>query len=259
VENSDYAPVNPLLMDGKTVLVTGASSGIGRETAILLSQLKARVVLVGRDLKKLEETRTNMSGSDHLVQAIDLTGGDLIPGWLRQITVETGPMAGLVHCAGIHQAIPLRVLTAEKVDEVMRTNVTGAIMLVKAFRQKGCCAKPASIVLMSSVAGIVGQSAVSAYSASKAAICGFTRSAAMELAPEGIRVNCIAPGSVPTRMTDTLRDKLTPEQFIAIESSHPLGLGMPRDIAYASAFLLAETGRWITGTTLVVDGGFSAH
>jgi NAD(P)-dependent dehydrogenase (short-subunit alcohol dehydrogenase family) len=251
--------LNPFAMKGRTILVTGASSGIGRETAILLSQLEARVVLVGRDVKRLEETRTNMSGNDHLVQSIDLTRGDLIPGWLRQTASDTGPIAGLVHCAGIHQSIPLRVLTAEKVDEVMRTNVTAAIMLVKAFRQRGCCTRPARIVLMSSVAGIAGQSAVSVYSASKAAIGGFTRSAAMELAPEGIRVNCIAPGYVSTEMTAALRNKLTPDQFAAMESSHPLGLGTPRDIAYASAFLLAETGRWITGTTLVVDGGFAAH
>jgi len=248
-----------MLMDGKTILVTGASSGIGRETAILLSRLKARVVLVGRNPERLEETKERMTGVNHLVEPFDLTAGDLIPGWLKQIASGTGPLSGLVHGAGVHQAIPLRVLTAGKVEEVMRANVTSAIMLVKAFRQKGCCSRPASIVLFSSAAGLAGQPSVSVYAASKAAIIGFTRSAAMELAPEGLRVNCIAAGYVSTPMTEGLRDKLTPEQFEAIEKSHPLGIGTPLDVAHAAAFLLAQTGRWITGTTLVADGGFTAQ
>ena len=255
----DGVPANPLLMQGRTILVTGASSGIGRMIAIVLASLQARVVLVGRNAGRLAETRQCMAGSDHLVEPFDLTGGDLISGWLKKITAETGPLAGLVHCAGIHQAIPLRILTSEKVDEVFRANITSAIMLVKAFRQKGCCSRPGSVVLLSSVAGLTGQPAVSAYAASKAAIAGFTRSAAMELAAEGLRVNCIAPGYVATEMTAALREKLTPEQYKAIEASHPLGIGTPLDIAYAAAFLLGDTGRWITGATLVVDGGFTAQ
>lgn len=259
VEPLDGLPSNPLLMEGATVLVTGASSGIGRMIAVLLSSLKARVILAGRNTKRLEETREQMAGSGHLVEAFDLTALDLIPGWVKRIAGETGPIAGLVHSAGIHQAIPLRVLTSEKVDEVLRANVSAAIMLVKGFRQKGCCSSPASVVLLSSVAGLTGQPAVSVYAASKAAIVGFTRSAAMELAAERVRVNCIAPGFVATEMTAGLRQKLTAEQYKAIEASHPLGIGTPLDVAYATAFLLSETGRWITGATLVVDGGFTAQ
>jgi NAD(P)-dependent dehydrogenase (short-subunit alcohol dehydrogenase family) len=259
MENRETIPGNPLSLQGRTVLVTGASSGIGRETAILLGTLQARVVLVGRNLQRLEETRERMTGVDHRVESFDLTAAGLIPGWLKQLTTQTGPFDGLVHCAGIHQAIPLRVLSFEKIEEVLRANVASAMMLVKAFRQKACYVRPASLVLLSSVAGLVGQSAVSGYAASKAALIGFTRSAAMELAAEGVRVNCIAPGYVASEMTEGLREKLTPEQFKAIEVSHPLGIGTPRDVAHAAAFLLADTGRWITGTTLVVDGGFTAQ
>jgi NAD(P)-dependent dehydrogenase (short-subunit alcohol dehydrogenase family) len=250
--------INPLLMQGRTVLVTGASSGIGRETAILLSELEARVVLAGRDRSRLHETLERMQGSDHRVEAFDLADADAIPAWIKQMVAAIGPFHGLAHCAGIHQPIPLRMITAAKVEELMHVNVTSAIMLVKAFRQKGC-SQTASLVLLSSVAGMAGAPAVSGYAASKAALIGFARSAAMELAGEGLRVNCIAPGFVATEMGQQLRDKLPPGQDEAIERMHPLGIGQSRDVAHAIAFLLADTGRWITGTTLVIDGGYTAH
>jgi NAD(P)-dependent dehydrogenase (short-subunit alcohol dehydrogenase family) len=251
--------VNPLLMQERTVLVTGASSGIGRAAAILLSELEARVVLVGRDLPRLEETRSLMQGSGHVVEAFDLTNADAIPDWLKQIVVQTGPLHGLVHSAGIQQTIPLRMTTAAKIEALMRVNVTSAMMLVKAFRQKGCTVRNGSIVLLSSVAGIAGQTAISAYSASKAALMGFARSAAVELAPDGLRINCIAPGYVETEMAIQFREQLPPGQFEMIGRLHPLGIGKPLDVAHSIAFLLADTGRWITGTTLVIDGGYTAH
>jgi NAD(P)-dependent dehydrogenase (short-subunit alcohol dehydrogenase family) len=250
---------NPLSMQGRRVLVTGASSGIGRETAILLSELDATVIIAGRDAKRLEETRGRMQGSGHRVESFDLTAADAIPAWLRQIALEAGPIHGLVHCAGIQHMIPLRVLTAAKAEELMHTNFTSAVMLVKAFRQKGCSEPCSSIVLLSSVAGLKGLPAISVYSASKAALIGFGRAAAMELASEGIRLNCVAPGYVATEMAESFREKLTPEQFEAIRRMHPLGIGKPRDVANAIVFLLADTSRWITGTTLVVDGGYTAQ
>ena len=141
----------------------------------------------------------------------------------------------------------------------MRVNFTTAVMLVKAFRQKGCCSRGSSVVLLSSVAGLTGRPAISIYAASKAALIGFSKAAALELAPEGIRVNCVAPGYVATEMWGDVSETLTGEQFEAIRAMHPLGIGNPRDVAYPIAFLLAETGRWITGTTLVVDGGYTSH
>ena len=246
-------------MSGKTVLVTGASSGIGRETAILLSIMGATVVLTGRDTGRLEETLSRMAGDGHKVEPFDLGDVDAIPAWIKRIASQTGPLHGLVHSAGIQHTIPLRVLSAAKLEEQMRTNFTSAVMLLKGFRQKGCVAPRSSVVLLSSVLGLAGQPAVSVYSASKAALIGFARSAAVELAGEGIRVNCVAPGYVETEMAGEIRTKMTPEQFEAISRLHPLGLGTPGDIAHSIAFLLSEAGRWITGTTLVVDGGYTAH
>jgi NAD(P)-dependent dehydrogenase (short-subunit alcohol dehydrogenase family) len=248
--------VNPLSLQGKTILVTGASSGIGRETAILLSELDAKVIIGGRDVKRLEETRELLYGSGHRVESFDLAAAESIPGWIKQIAVETGPLHGLVHSAGIQHTIPLRVLTATKTEELMHTNFTSAVMLVKGFRQKDCCVKGSSIVLLSSVAGLKGKPALSVYSASKAALIGFGRAAAMELAVEGIRLNCVAPAYIKTEM---VQEQFTAEQLEALGRMHPLGIGNPRDVANAIAFLLADTGRWITGTTLVVDGGYTAQ
>jgi NAD(P)-dependent dehydrogenase (short-subunit alcohol dehydrogenase family) len=135
--------------------------------------------------------------------------------------------------------------------------VTSAMMLVKAFRRSGCALSGSGIVLFSSVIGMVGAPGLSIYSASKAALVGFTRSAALELSAYGLRINCVAPGIVKTAMVGRSLEE-TQEQYEIMKSKYPLGLGCPRDVAYAAAFLLADTGRWITGTALVVDGGYSA-
>ena len=251
--------VNPFDMQGRTVLVTGASSGLGRETAILLSELNARVALSGRSRERLEETLSQMSGEGHRIEPFDLNETDAIPDWIKRIAAETGPLGGLAHCAGVVTTIPVQAASTSRIESLMRTNVTSAMMLVKAFRRSGCALSGSGIVLFSSVMGMVGAPGLSIYSASKAALVGFTRSAALELAAYGLRINCVAPGIVETAMVDRSREATqTQEQYELMKSKYPLGLGCPRDVAYAAAFLLAGTGRWITGTALVVDGGYSA-
>jgi NAD(P)-dependent dehydrogenase (short-subunit alcohol dehydrogenase family) len=250
---------NPLDMQGRMVLVTGASSGIGREIAILLSELNARVALSGRSRERLEETLGRMSGEDHRIEPFDLNETDAIPDWIKRIATETGPLGGLVHSAGVVTTIPVQAASTARIESLMRTNVTSAMMLVKGFRRTGCAQRGGGIVLVSSVMGIAGSPGLSIYSASKAALIGFTRSAALEMAASGLRINCVAPGTVETEMTRRAREMTqTQEQYELMKSKHPLGFGDPRDVAYAAAFLLAETGRWITGTTLIVDGGYSA-
>ncbi len=249
----------PLDLEGRAVLVTGASSGIGRETAILLSSLNARLVLAGRDRERLDATLAGLAGSGHRTERFDLAALDEIGPWLKQLCAGTGPLHGLVHCAGVHGVAPLQAQSAKGLEEILRINVSSALLLAKAFRQRGCCARDSSIVFMSSAAGLAGAPATSAYSASKAAVCGLTRSLAVELARERIRVNCIAAGFVMTEMTAPIRQALSEDQFRAIEQMHPLGLGSARDVANSIAFLIADTGRWITGSTLVVDGGYTAH
>ena len=141
----------------------------------------------------------------------------------------------------------------------MQTNWSAAWLLAKGLRQPGVHSKPASLVYISSVVGMAGQPGLSAYASSKGAVLALTKALAMELAGEGIRVNAVVPGYVETEMAQNLEKILSGDQMEAIRRMHPLGIGTALDVAHAIAFLLAETGRWITGTSLVVDGGYTAH
>jgi 3-oxoacyl-[acyl-carrier protein] reductase len=246
-------------LKGSTVLVTGASSGIGRETAVLLSSLNARLVLVGRDRERLGQTLSDLSGEGHIIAPFDLALTEEIRQWFASLASDLGPMNGLVHAAGKQLTMPVRFVTPQATDELLRTNLSSAIMLSRAFCQKHCHTATSSVVFISSVVGLVGRSDASVYGASKAALIGLSKSLAIELAPERIRVNCVAPAFVQTELLDEVREMMTQDQYKALEDLHPLGFGTARDIANAVVFLLADTGRWITGSTLVVDGGYSAR
>ena len=251
--------INPCDLTGETVLVTGASAGIGRECAVLLSQLGAKVLLVSRRTEGLREALALLDGSQHSVHAFDLTDVDGIPSWMKGIAGEHGPLSGVVHCAGIQQTIPLRALTEQSMESVFRINVKSGLALARGFRQRGVYEQRSSIVYISSVMGVVGASGRSVYSASKGAITGMTRSLAMELVAQGIRVNCVVPGLVRTEMFDDLEKAMTQAQIAEISAMHPLGLGNPIDVAHAISFLLSPMSSWITGASLVVDGGYTAR
>ena len=246
-------------MTGHTVLVTGASSGIGRGTSRLLSELGARIILVARNRERLEKTASALAGADHQVEPFDLTMVDEVPVWLKQGADRWGLIDGVVHCAGVEATVPLKSWSATLSDHVMKINVYASLALAKGFRQQNVHKRPGSIVFVSSVAGLVGVMGTSTYSASKAAVVGLTRSLALELVRDGIRVNCVAPGIVQTEMVEGASHLFTEQQMAAIAALHPLGIGLPRDVAHAIAFLLGPASSWITGTTLVVDGGYTAQ
>ena len=252
--------INPLDLTGMTILVSGASSGIGRSIAIYLSQLGAKLILVGRNPERLAAARAQLAaGPEHLVEAFDLSQADAIPGWLREVAAKSGPLHGIVHSAGMMMPKPLKLLTDADFTKTMAVNVGAALALTKGFRQKGVCAPPGSVVYISSVMGLVGQPGISVYSATKGALGSLARSLALELAREQIRVNCVAPAMVKTEMLEDFKARLTEAQFAEQMRAHPLGLGEPEDVASATAFLLSKAARWITGTTLVVDGGYTAQ
>lgn len=251
--------LNPLDLRGRRVLVTGASSGIGRETAILLSRLGAGVLLVARDRQRLGQTLNELEGTGHAIEERDLGQYEGIPGWMLSLARSHGGLDGLVHCAGLMVTAPMKTMEAAQVEAMWRVNVMAGLWLAKGYRQAGVNASGGSIVLIASVAGLVGQPAIAAYSGSKAAVIGLTRSLAMELARQRIRVNCIAPGLVATRMSQDFGASLTAEHYAAVQREHPLGMGEPGDVANAVAYLLSPMAKWVTGTTLVVDGGYTAH
>ena len=250
---------NPMALDGRTVLVTGASSGLGRAISILVSKLGWRVVLVARSEHRLAETMSLLDGGEHRVEPFDLNQLDAIPGWMKKLASEVGALDGLVHSAGLHATLPLRVLKPSRLDELMKVNVSAAMALTKGFRQRGVRAEQGSVVYLASVAALAGSAGNAGYSATKGALVSMCRSLAVELATEQIRVNCLAPGWVPTELAAKAESKLEDAQLQAISDMHPLGLGRPDDVANAAAFLLADTGRWVTGQTLVIDGGYTAH
>jgi len=253
------ARTNPLDLTGRMVLVTGASSGLGIAVAQQLAALGARVILTARDPGRLEAAQLTLLGSGHAVEAFDLSAPDTLVPWMMQLAQRHGPLHGAVHSAGTMITRPLRMLNGADCDNLMRLNVTAAAALAKGFRQKGVNASGGSIVFLASIMGLVGQPAQSLYSATKGALIAMTRSLALELAREKIRVNCVAPAVVEAGMSSQLKNASTPEQWAKIVAQHPLGLGRPEDVAHAVAFLIADTSRWITGTTLVVDGGYTAQ
>ncbi|MGA2865737.1 MAG: SDR family oxidoreductase [Verrucomicrobiota bacterium] len=249
---------NPMDLSGKLLIVTGASSGIGRETCRCLSELGARVILVARNREKLAEVAVALAGKDHRIEPFDLTHSDEIPEWLEGIAKSLGPLDGVVHSAGVFKMRLIRDWSLAETDAMMRINLYPCFALAKGLRRRNCHRPGASLVFLSSIAGIKGQPALAIYTATKAAIVGLTRCLALEFAPDGVRVNCVAPALVQTEMADTLLGSMTADQMAKLAHSHPLGLGKPRDVANAIAFLLADTSRWITGTTLITDGGCTA-
>lgn len=250
---------DPIGLAGRTIVVTGASSGIGRSTAVLASERGARIVAVGRSADALRATRDLLSGEGHEQLVLDVTSTDaLLPAFL-DIVDRGGPLDGLVHAAGIHAATPLRTLTAAQTARIFDVNVTSALMLCKAFRHRKVRGPDPGIVLLSSAVGLVGEAGVSVYAASKAAVASLAQSLALELAREDIRVNSVAAGIVETPLTDRLRATVGDERWRRIGEAHPLGIGTADDVAQAAAFLVSPAARWITGTSLVVDGGYTAQ
>jgi NAD(P)-dependent dehydrogenase (short-subunit alcohol dehydrogenase family) len=245
-------------LSGKHIFITGASSGIGRATAILLSQLNASLTITGRDSSRLLQTYELLkTPGNHFYKEIDMSSVDFAQA-LLEISRDRGRISGLVHCAGIHEVTPLASLNLDKVNQVISTNVLSTFEILKHFSKRQHLESKSSFVFLASVAGFLGQPGISAYSASKGALIGLVKSVALELARQGTRVNAVAPGVVETEMTERLSSKMTDEQFQSVKNMHPLGIGRAEDVANAIAFLLSEKSNWITGTTLIVDGGYSA-
>lgn len=246
--------------NGRRILVTGASAGIGRACAIALAGLGARVVANGRNEERLAETLAALPGKGHCVAPFDLSDSDQIPGWIKGLATDGGPLAGVAHCAGTQSSKPVRSVDTAYFDQVMRANLLSALALARGLRQKGCCdAGGGAIVLVSSVAAFIGQPGNVVYSASKGALVSAARGLAMELLRDNIRVNCVAPAMVETEMMERFRQTTTAEQFERIREAHPMGFGKPEDVAAAAAFLLSDAARWINGVCLPVDGGYLAQ
>lgn len=248
---------NPMNLSGKHVLVTGASQGIGAAVAVKLSQLGAKISLVARNEKKLNDRLDTLKGKKHNIFPFDLTNIEDIEQLVTQIVSEAGTLNGLVHCAGIADFRPIAMNTHSFIHNVMLINFYAYIELLRCCSKKKNFVPPASFVAISSAAAQVGEKSKLAYCASKSALDSATRCAARELSSKGIRVNTVAPSFIKTEIyeqyiasvgDDSLEQSILAKQY--------LGIGEPIDIANAVAYLLSDAAKFITGTAFVVDGGY---
>lgn len=249
---------NPYSLHGKTILVTGASSGIGRAVAAESSKLGARLILVSRRKVELEETLSLLAGCNHEIVVADLDMGESLCGWMQEVADRIGKISGLVHSAGVSATLPLKATSQDEYRKLMAINLDASYWLIKAFRQKRVHDMYGSVVLMGSVSGTMGTAGLTAYCASKGALIALAKAAALELVADNVRVNVISPAWVRTTMVDKAWRYLTPNNKQRIEAAHPMGLGQPEDVAYAAVYLLSDASRWVTGVNLPVDGGYTA-
>lgn len=249
---------NSSLLSGRRILVTGASSGIGRDTAKLLSACGATLIVTGRDRDRLNDTLTSLEGKGHHAEAFNLAGGDDISDFLKAITGDDRPLTGIFHAAGIELIRPVKLSKASQFDDVFASSVKSALALARGASMRGVMDDGGSLVFMSSVAAQRGQTGMSVYSAAKGAMDAMVRSLSVELAPRRIRANSIAAGAIATEMHQRLIRGSTEEGVQSYEGRHLLGFGETIDVAQVAVFLLSDAARWITGATWAVDGGYLA-
>lgn len=229
---------NPLSLSGKRILVTGAASGIGRGTSVLLSKLGAEVILIDQNEEGLIRTDQSCESKSYCL-VINLTDFSEIKMKILEFAKNYGKISGIVHCADISYISPLKTITETKYLEVLRINTFAALELSKVFSDKNVrMGVNDTIVFISSIYGCVGSSANVGYSMSKFALHGITKSLAIELASKKIRVNCIAPGFVKTNMLESLNGRFADIDYVEnLTKLHPLGLGNPIEIANLVSFL----------------------
>jgi len=243
---------NPFSLSGKTILVTGASSGIGRAIAVECSRMGATVILTARNAERLEKTLSMLEGTGHAVVAADLTEEND-----RKHLIESLPVLdGVVQNAGVFNTVLTKNIQQKDLDYVLPPNLYAPILLQKELVKHKLLAKGSSVVFMSSIASLRPFIGNAIYTISKAGITGYAKVLALELAPKNIRVNCICPGIVRTDLTEN--SVFSTEEYKAEEMKYPLKrYGKPEEIAYMAVYLLSDASAWVTGTTMEVSGGIN--
>lgn len=241
---------NPFTLEGKIILVTGASSGIGQGIAITCSKMGATVILNGRNQIKLEATLAQLETGDHKFIAADLTCNES----MSRMVAELPKLDGIVHCAGIGQRVLCKMATEQDVDSVMDVNFKGPVLLQTELLKQMKINKCASIIFVASIATWSPSIGNAYYSASKGAIVSYANCLALELAPRNIRVNCISPAMVWTDLIQN--DAVDVEQLKEDELTYPLKrYGQPEDIANLAVYMLSDASTWMTGSNVKISGG----
>ena len=240
---------NPFSLSGKTILVTGASSGIGRGIAVACAGMGAQVILTARNIVRLQETLSALEGEGHSYITVDLTDAAQRTALVAQLPT----LHGVVHCAGVGRRVPCKMLTQEDFDYVMKPNAEAPMLLQAELLSEKKIAKQASIVFVASAAASMPSAGNAVYSASKAAIIAYAKCLAQELAPRQIRVNSISPTMV---WTDLALVGASTEQLTEAEKQYPLKrYGRPQDIAHLAVYMLSNASEWMTGSDVQITGG----
>lgn len=243
---------NPFSLDGKTILVTGASSGLGKGIAIDCSKMGANVYITARNEERLKETLSLMEGvkNRHIIADMS-TEKDI------DLIVDSLPIIdGIVLCAGIIKTMPVKNITDSAVQEIFDVNIMSNIKLLSRLLKKKKLSKGASIVFISSVSTFNVKVGNSLYSGTKGAVNSFAKAMALEVAKQNMRVNCIQPGFVPSKILDN--SGIESDDILNwYKERHPLGFGTPSDIANGCIYLLSDASRWVTGSIFTIDGGYT--
>ncbi|MEJ7556724.1 MAG: SDR family oxidoreductase [Pedobacter sp.] len=243
-------------MDCKVVIVTGVTSGIGYALAEELLTSGSKVIGIGRNLERVSNLIQKYPSS-FIFKKFDLRFINEIEQMITDSFKAFGKFDSLVHCAGMEETLPLSLHTPDKVQAIFDLNVFSTIELIRLVSKKKFSNDFGSIVLLSSVMGILGQPGKIGYCATKSSILGIVRASALELAKRRIRVNAISPGVIKTPMTDKLFAQLSETGVDEIVKMHPLGIGNVCDVVPLICFLVSDSSKWITGQNLVIDGGYS--
>jgi NAD(P)-dependent dehydrogenase (short-subunit alcohol dehydrogenase family) len=250
---------NPFSLENKRILVTGASSGIGRAIAKSFGEMGAEVICTARDSGRLDSLiieLNQISKLDHKKIVADLTLLDSYAAILEEIKF---PLDGVVHCAGISRLAPFRQITQSHLREVYLINTEAPILLTQRLLAKKLINNGGSILFIASIAAHIGVQGVGAYSASKAALIAAMRCLASEVAKHKIRANCLSPAIIDTPILDATRIIKGVEETNKLEKDYPLGFGKTEDVANAAIYFLSDASRWVTGTSLILDGGLTIY
>lgn len=237
----------------KHILVTGASSGIGRQIAITASQLGACITIIGRNVENLQETISLLQGDGHKMFSIDISINEDI----EKLISLCSSFDGVVFNAGVVEYLPVKFLNSSKVDFVFSVNFNSNVILSQQLIKNKLINKKGSLVFISSISSKLGVSGTAMYSASKAALCSFSKVLASELASQGIRSNSVCPGIVTTTMTESATSVVSVEEMKKAALDYPLGYGEVSDVAGLVMYLLSDISKWMTGSELIIDGGYT--
>ena len=241
---------NPFSLAGKRVLVTGASSGIGRQIAISFSKMGADLVATGRNVDRLSETMAALAPGNHVAIPADIVDD----AERLALADQAGLLNGLVHCAGTSVLAPIRLASQKHLRDLFILNYESPMLLTQRLLYRKAIQNSGSILFIASIAAHIGVPGVGAYSGTKAALLATVRCLAMELIKQKIRVNCLSPSLVDSPLLELMSKNVSLEEK---SRDHPLGLGTPEDVANAAIYFVSDASRWVTGTTLIMDGGLT--